>query len=387
MDIQADGILSKLNGLEIFDTFENFKISAASDIITLLTPPHIRTLLFTSGMAEDNIQALSNNSISVLERWLLLEPFLPYVRHCYPLNICLEALSSIYNLELSKFTVDGVNSKLREADENNTRVASVMKKFNVVCVTPYRINRQNNALPAAFNMEHFISPENKSSAELLEKISGTANNCFDDWVQAVEISVSRLHEQNCCLRLTRPLEKVSKSSWAGMEDIYKNLMEGKNIDKTDFSSYMLAFAFDCARKLKMTVQLSRGLALEAMAAHEFFNYYREINFDCFSDDLELAGICPNFYINTGALAAKDPEWTYAFLTRAMNRIPVNKISLASGDFSAPEEAAGFYLSVRRLLARFFSERVRWDMNEKQYMYIAGLWLNGVAGGLYHRDYN
>lgn len=385
MDVQTDGILSQLNELEIFDTFENFKVSAASDIITLLAPPHIRTLLFASGMAEDNIQALGNNSIPVLERWMLLEPFLPCVRHCYPLNMCLEALTAMYSLEISKFTIDGINSKLRETGENNTRVAAIMKKFNAVCMTPYRVNRQNNTLPAAFDMEHFICPENKSSAELLEKLSGTANNCFDDWVQAVEISVSRLHEQNCCLRLTRPLEKVGKSSWGSMEEIYKNLMDGRNMDKNGFSSYMLTFAFDCARKLKMTVQLSRGVALEAMGAHEFFNRYREISFDCFSDDLELAGICPNFYINTGALAAKDPEWTYAFLTRAVNRIPINKISLASGDFSSPEDAAGFYLSVRRLLARFFSERAGRDMNEKQYMYIAGLWLKGVATGLYRSE--
>ncbi len=375
---------SRLDEIEVIDAYEDFKISLHPDILQMLVTPHVRTLLYAAGMPEENISILNNSSISLLERWGILEPYLEYIRHCYPANMILDAIRTIYDLELNKFTIDGLNQQ-HQSKHNINAINKLLEQFHIKAVTSYVTTAPGTpfSVCTALDMEPFANPDDPEAAELLQSISNIGPDNFDEWLAAVEIAVNNLGNAGGVLRLSRPLTKTQKVKWKDAEEMFNRVMDGTLNDRSEFASYMQCFAFDCAERLKMTVQLARGITLDTIEVHEFFNRFNHLRFDCIGANPELAGIFPHVYINSGNLCVSNPPRAKRILHRMLVGLPSNKISLCSGEFTFPENAIGFHIRLRRFVAEFLAECHENGMTEQQCMFLAKRWLNGTAKELYN----
>ncbi len=382
----TNDFIMRLDEIEIIDAYEDFKISLQPDILQMLVIPHVRTLLYTAGMPEENISILNNSAISLLERWIILEPYLEYIRHCYPANIVLDAIQTIYGLDLNKFTIDGLNQQ-HQKKHNISETYELLERFHIKAVTPYITTALETpySVCTAFDMEPFANPDDPEAADLLHSISNIGPDNFDEWLAAVEITVNTLGNSGNVLRLSRPLTKTKKVKWKEAETMFHQVMDGTLADRSEFASYMFCFALDCAERLKMTIQLAKGIALDTIEVHEFFNRFNHLRFDCIGANPELAGIFPHVYINSGNLCVSNPPRAQRMLRKMLVGLPSNKISLCAGEFTFPENAVGFHKRLRRFVAEFLSDCRKDGMTDNQCMFLADRWLHSNTKELYHRS--
>lgn len=377
--------LSRMVGsTPVFDTVECFDANLKCDIPGLILSPHARTLLFSAGMSDEDICLASNPELSALERWTRLEPYYNLVKLCFPVSLVRSAIKDIYDLELSRFSVEGLNRRFVQDYEIPGYATRIMSRHRVErCIIPHPVTADNPMFAGSFDMSTFFSPESPREVKLLESVCGQSVGSFDDWLAAVEVAISRLFTAGvCCFRLNFPLSRFVRPSWKNAQEAYDQLAAGNTEPKYDFTGYMLDFALGCINKLGLPVQLLRGVDGESPAPARVFAEYSGIRFEVFGSGMEFAEVHQNVYFNPAASSVSRLELSRR-LSVALRRLPFNKLCLAGGNLSHPMEVAGMYIWLRSVLTDFLVELAkRGDMSVSDCGDIAACWLGRNASQVY-----
>lgn len=186
------------------------------------------------------------------------------------------------------------------------------------------------------------------------------------------------------------------------EKIFSTLMRGQEIsrEETDaLASYLFRQIADLAGTLDLPIAVHTGFLLwhteeKANAAHlaqllADFPATRfdllHLNYPYLEDFFALVSSFPNTVANCCWATLLNPDYTEAFLHRALHALPANRVIVfGSDDGHYPEYAIGHLELVRDIISRTLVEEMdKGVLSEKEAVQMAKLWLSDNATEMYH----
>jgi predicted TIM-barrel fold metal-dependent hydrolase len=381
---------------------ERIKSSGMFDF-TLLFHHYADDDIKSSGMPKATFEKLLTKSLTVQEKWEILEPYWEKsFNTAYNRVVSLTAEQLFGINEINKNSVVELSEKIQKAYESDWFHTVLKDKCNI----EYIINDSGDR---SFGDQSMISYTKRfgyfriDSKEDLEKIGKNRKikiESLEDLEQALTLEFEEEVERGFItvkvgIAYSRTLffDNVNEQEAA---EVFNKIYNAPNKD-FDFetvkplSDYMMHQIIELARKHNKPIQIHTGLQAgdgnyieNSNPTHltNLFLQYRDVNFILFHGGYpyggELASLAKNFrnvYIDLCWLYIISPSYSKRYLHEWLETIPANKIMGFGGDYHNVENVYGHLLFAKEIIGNVLIEKVENGyFSEKEALKIASMLL-------------
>lgn len=339
----------------------------------------------SAGMSKPQFATLLTDSLSVAEKWKIMEPYYRASFNTAYNRAVLLSVDKLFGIkEFSDKSIQLLTSKLNEAYKTDWYKTVLQDK----CKIDFLIN---DAIPANGDPNYFrytkrfgyFQLDCKTKIDQLAKDQGTTINCLDDLVftlnnefeTAVKNGITTIKNSTAYFR-SLYFDDVSRKK---AEEVFLQVMQSKDTPLAPeaakpLADYMMHRILDQALKYNIPIQIHTGLQAgdgnyiensnPALLANLFLKY-RNVKFILFHGGYPFGGefgsLAKNFrnvYLDLCWLYVISPSYSERFLNEWLETVPANKIMAFGGDYENVENIYGHLLFAKEVIRNVLIEKVR-----------------------------
>jgi len=405
-----------INTMRVVDTHEHLEAqsgwmrSGKLDFMLLLqhyTYDDIRS----AGMSKQVFNKLLTDSLTVMEKWNILNPFWEWTSNTAYSRAALLTAEKLFGVkDLNETTVEDLSAKISRAYQTDWYNHVLIEKCGIDYVVVDGDNH-NIGDPAIFRyvkrFGEFIFAVSAQKIETVAKQQNTPIKTLDDFVTALGVAFHKaMDKENVAVKIGTAYERTlffEDVSRERAEAVFNKIMSlpagtllpynGSEIKP--LQDYMVHRILDLARATNTPVQIHTGLQAgdgnyiensnPTLLANLFLKY-RDVKFILFHGGYPFGGqygsLAKNFrnvYLDMCWLYIISPSYSERYLHEWLETVPANKIMAFGGDFRNVENIYGHLLFAKQVVTRVLTEKVRDGyFSEKEALKIAQMILHDNA---------
>lgn len=347
--------------------------------------------LRSAGMSGVDFDKFMGNSMSVIEKWQLVEPYWNATKNtAFSRGVILAAdkLYGITTIDIS--TVETLSDKIRVAYQDpKSWYNEVLKtKCGIEYIIEdrwdwdYRDFYDPNTFRFVNRFDDFLSIMSNSDLNNFTKWKSSGIKTLSDLEEALGVAfqagmndgmvaVKSAQAYSRTLFYDNTTEEKAKEVFAKIKTSSTNL---SSAEAKPLADYMMHRVLDLARKYKMPVQFHTGLQgdngniIENSKPTNLVNLIREypdVKFILFHGSYPYGGELstmaknfPNVYIDMCWLYMISPSYSERYLHEWLETVPANKIMAFGGDFSNIEGVYSHLLMAKQVITNVLIAKVK-----------------------------
>lgn len=364
---------------------EELKRRGALDFMVLLTH-YSADDLKSAGMSDKTFKLLIKDSLSVTEKWKILEPYWDASSNTTYNRIALLAADRLYNIpDINESTVAELSDKINKAYQSDW-IINVLDKGKVEYVVQMNPGRtiKDRRFRDVIWFDNFISVNSKDKVNSLAKQRKITIATLDDLNNALEGAFKAAREQGViavksALAYSRILyyENVSREK-AG--EVFDLLMKGEGGKPLPFDvvkplqDYIMHRVLDLCNSGKVPfifhtgLQSGNGNQIENSNPTHLVNLFREypeVDFILLHGGYPFGGetaatvkYFKNVYMDMAWLYAISPSFSERYLHEWLETVPASKIMAFGGDYFNVENLYAHLLFAKQIVANVLISKVK-----------------------------
>lgn len=382
-----------VNNLHVVDTHEHLRFQDSLGTWTsydfmLLFIAYTSDDLVSAGMSREEYNSLINDSISVADKWKIIEPYWNKTKNTAYSRNTLMIAKEVYGVnDLNSSTVELLSAKIKEAYKNPNWSSEVFDKAKIDYTIsdgfwihgggPWEL--KNDKIRFVTRFDEYL---NLWSDELLKNLSKKAeyeiktltdleNSLVKEFDWAVKKGVVGV---KCGMAYLRPLnfEEVSREN---AEKVFNELVkQGWSVNSKQLNDYMMHQIIKQAEKNNLPMifhtglQAGNGNIIENSKPTHLVNLlrlYPKVNFVFYHGGFpyggELTAIIKNFpnaWLDLSWLYIISPTYAKNYLHEWLEAIPANKIMAFGGDASGAEASYAHLVIAKQVVSQVLIEKVQ-----------------------------
>ena len=364
---------------------EELKRRGALDFMVLLTH-YSADDLKSAGMSDKTFKLLIKDSISVTEKWKILEPYWDASSNTSYNRIALLAADKLYNIpDINGSTVKDLSERINKAYQSDwiTTVLDKGKIDYVVQMNPGRSIKDKRFRDVIW-FDNFISVNSKANINSIAKARNLPISNLNEYLNALEVTFKAAREQGViaiksALAYNRTLyyENVSREKATEVFNLIINT-EGEKPLSFDvvkpLQDYIMHRVLDLAGLNKVPfifhtgLQSGNGNQIENSNPTHLVNLFREypdVDFILLHGSYpyggELAATVKyfrNVYMDIAWLYAISPSFSERYLHEWIETVPASKIMGFGGDYFTVENLYAHLLFAKQIVANVLIAKVK-----------------------------
>jgi hypothetical protein len=364
---------------------EELKRRGALDFMVLLTH-YSADDLKSAGMSDKTFKLLIKDSLSVTEKWKILEPYWDASSNTAYNRIALLAANKLYNVpDINGSTVVELSEKISKAYQSDwiIKVLDKGKIDYVIKMNPGRTIKDKRFRDVIW-FDNFINVNSKASINSISKARKITISNLDDYLAALEGTFKAAIEQGVvavksALAYNRTLyyENVSREKAIETFNLIMQYEGGKPLSFDEvkpLQDYIMHRVLDLARSNKVPfifhtgLQSGNGNQIENSNPTHLVNLFREypdVDFILLHGSYpyggELAATVKyfrNVYMDIAWLYAISPSFSERYLHEWIETVPASKIMGFGGDYFTVENLYAHLLFARQIVANVLIAKVK-----------------------------
>lgn len=415
MNQSFNEILDYINILSIIDTHEHLPSNEEdrdkdTDVIKEYLSHYFNRDLVSAGLPLPDHQKIAENSISVTDKWKIIEPYWEVSKYTgYGRSLSIAA-KDIYGIDrICADTIEELNTRFQNSLKPGhfKKVLKDMCKIKTSLLNVHTLTSKSKALAPytrnilcdksmfrpVYVIDTLIYPSSFNHIELIEKESDIRITSFKSWLDAAEAIIDKAYNLGAvalkiglAYKRTLRYERVAASA---AEDEFNNVFKTKHFGTNQifennqierpintgkaFQDYMLHFILGIANKKNSIVQIHTGIQVGSNILSNsnpellsnLFLEYPDITFDIFHISYpyqnELVVLAKNFlnvFIDMCWAHIVSPNTSVNFLLEFIDTVPLNKISAFGGDYLFIDGVYGHLTLAKENVAKALSIKVQ-----------------------------
>lgn len=363
----------------------------------------------SAGMSKPQFATLLTDSLTVVEKWKILQPFYDASFNTAYNRVTLLSVDRLFGIkQFDDQSVQLLTDKLRKAYQTDWYQTVLREK----CRIDFLINDSRPApgdpeffrytsrfdyfqLDAKIKIEQ-LARQQETTITTLGDLEETLKRDFE---KAVQAGLTTIKNSSAYYR-SLFYEDVNREK---AETVFRQVMESSiplapEVAKP-LADYLMHRVLDLARQYNKPIQIHTGLqagdgnyienANPALLANLFLKY-RDVRFVLFHGGYpfgsELASLAKNFrnvYIDLCWLYIISPSYSERYLHEWLETVPANKILAFGGDYENVENIYGHLLFAKEILSNVLIEKVRSRyFTEEEALKVARMLLHDNAVNLF-----
>lgn len=410
-------IRNYIDTISVVDTHEHLvspegiKNGGMFDFMLLLhhyTKDDIRS----AGMSTKTFQTLVKDSLTVLEKWDIVNPFLDKTFNTAYYRAALLTANKLFGInEISRETVPVLTERIKKAYQSDWYKTVLEEKCKIDYLILDGTDRSfgnSRMMRYTKNFDYHRIDSRKKIDEIAKK-NGVAITTLSDLVKAMDLEFQNGLKAGF-VTIKSPVayhrslffEDVSEADAIEVFNKLTSNPDGK-LTATDIkklSDYMMHRLLDLAKKYNKPIQFHTGLQAgdgnniensnPALLTNLFLKY-RDVQFILFHGGYPFGGefgtVAKNFrnvYLDLCWLYVISPSYSERYLHEWLETVPASKIMAFGGDYQNVENIYAHLLFAREIISRVLIEKVKTGyFTEKEATKIASMILHDNAVSLYN----
>ena len=351
-------ILAFVKNLWIVDTHEHtavYKSAPHPDYLKTSLNTYARMDLRSAGMTPELLNRAMDDSLPVMERWLLAEPYWKACRNT----------GYIRMHELA-------------AKDASTSYAEGIERARILCgIADSDLECDRRYLRPAFRMEEFVE---RIDLRIVRKQLGTSIHTFIDWLDACDETISRYVQAGAvAFKTTIATDRslnIGYGSYAEAEQSFINAMREDNgylPPSAAYQDFMFRHVLSRVQGYGLPVQMHTGMAASnaniipngnPMQLCPLFIEYSDLNFVLmhmgYPYQLEIGSLgkmFPNVYPDLSWAYLLSPNGAKAALSEWLDSVPATKIMGFGGDCGHEDHIYAHLLMAREIISEALAEKI------------------------------
>ena len=371
--------------------------------------------LISAGLKPDLWDDFIGDSLTVMQKWNLIEPYWQRSFNTGYNRISLIAADRLYGIQdINRNTIVPLSDKIKKAYQTDWFRQVINEKCNIESLILDGEEFQVKGVKI-YNVRRFTSWITLRSRFTVDSIAIMQLNpirTLEDFVKSLDAAVRRAVESGIVaikinIAYSRPLNFEDVRTEAARK-VFRMIMDGEvgrryTFDETRIlHDYMVYRLLDMARKYKMPVAFHTGLMAGSRLSIGYsdptlltniFQKYPDIDFILFHGSYpyggKLATLTKNFnnvYMDLSWIYAISPSYSERYLHEWLEAVPAGKIIAFGGDFSVCENVFGELVIARQTIARVLTQKVSDGyLSEEEAMTVAKMILYENVKRFYNLD--
>lgn len=387
-------IRNYVNNMKIVDTHEHLvdpaEFTDSMLDFTLLLRHYSGVDFYSAGMSGKDIDLLFGDSLSVIDKWKLLEPYWDLSFNTGFNRVAQLSASKLFGVEdINAQTVGVLSERLKKAYQQPDWYDQVLKeKCNIEFVIEdwsFDWDNRFKADPGMYKyirrLDPFIFIRSSVQIKELGKWNPGGIRTVDDLVSAMKAALDSAVKDGViavkswmAYRRTLVYDKVRKEE---ADYAFSKVMNAPADQPVPFEEikplqdYMMFRMLDLARANHLPVEihtgLNGGIIEDANPTHltNLFMEYPDVNFILFHGSYPYLGqlsnvakFFPNVYIDMCWVYIISPSYAERALQEWLETVPAGKIMAFGGDFLYVEDVYGHMLMARETVANVLVDKVK-----------------------------
>lgn len=391
-------LYNEISKMHVIDTHEhltwdeNGRINSNDDILCEYLIQYLSSDIISSGMKRIEFNKLFDTSVNICDRFKLVEQYWDYCRHTGYGRALDISVKAIYGVDgIYRDTIEELNRLFLEnkKDGHYKRVlhdlCNIEDGISDDWCRPYEYGDKcfNGYFRRVWQPSYYITPNDSSIFEYIEKHMKISVKTLDDWLNAFESELSyyintygfRVLKTAIAYDRTLRFEKVDYKTANSLFDESMNKLEKGSMFNfpLELQDFMMHYMLKAASKYNITVQFHTGLLegngnvltnSDPTLLTNLFIEYPDVDFDLFhisypyyNVSSALAKMFPNVFIDMCWAHIISPAACVAALDDFLDAVPYNKISGFGGDFCFVDGVYGHLELSRRNISRTLERKV------------------------------
>jgi predicted TIM-barrel fold metal-dependent hydrolase len=401
-------LIDAMGEIEIIDAHEHLppereRLKLRVDICFLFSH-YTRSDLISAGMPPTKYDEMLNPDLPLEERFLILEPFLPYIRYGSYARAAFIALRDIYGYdEITRQNYKEISEKMASFNKPGIYEEILVKR----CRAKYALTQAGRTdypepfLVPILPLEFVAFVNSREEIEKRSEALAMPIKTLDDYIAWIgeRLSKWRKEERVVGLKTRAEPRKEPPPTKQRAEEAFRAIMDGKatDEDKRDLYLFLTEETFKLCANLNMVVAVHAGVwgdfrTLDPRLMIPLFARHPETKFDLYHMGMpwvrDTAFIGKNFqnvYLNLCWSHIVSPTMVRHSLPEYIDIVPVNKIIAFGGDYSAPavEKVWGHLVMARENIAYALAILISdGRMGKEEALELAKLWFYENPAMLY-----
>lgn len=374
-------LLAFVKKLWIVDTHEHtaiYKSAAHPDYLKTSLNTYAKMDLRSAGMTPELLNRAMDDSLPVMERWLMAEPYWKACRNTGYIRMHELAAKEVYGVNgINRETIETL-SKLFAAKDASTSYAEGMERARILCgIADSDFECDRRFLRPAFRMEQFVE---RIDLRTVRKQLGTSIHTFIDWLDACDETIRRYVQAGAVVFKTtiatdRSLN-IGYGSYAEAEQSFLNAMRednGYQPPSAAYQDFMFRHVLSRVQGYGLPVQMHTGMAASnaniipngnPMQLCPLFIEYSDLNFVLmhmgYPYQLEIGSLgkmFPNVYPDLSWAYLLSPNGAKAALSEWLDSVPATKIMGFGGDCGHEDHIYAHLLMAREIISEALAEKI------------------------------
>jgi hypothetical protein len=362
--------------------FEPIKQSMPLDIMLLLHH-YADDDIKSAGMSKPVFEMLMTDSLSVMEKWDIVEPYWEGSRNTAYNRTVLIAANDLFGIsDINRNTVRDLSDKVALAYENPGWYDHVLKTRSNIEYAILDVGERRYASDMfryVMRFDNFISVH--SSKDIAGKPSGAGIRTLNDYVMTLKAAFDKAVKNGMvgiksglAYRRILHYESIDKSV---AEHIFTRVLQSEEELPFDavkpLQDFMMHQVIRLAREADLPMIIHTGLQAgdgnyitNSNPAHltNLFLEYRDVRFCLYHGGYpyggELSALAKNFrnvYIDMCWMYIISPSYSMRYLHEWLETVPANKIMAFGGDYHNVENIYGHAVIARQVISDVLIEKV------------------------------
>lgn len=397
-----------VDSLQIIDSHEHLpgreeKRERDTDILKEYLMHYFNRDLLSAGMGRGELEIVTDSEKPLMDRWNLAEPYWTVARNTGYGRVLDLSVKGIYGVDrIDRMTIEGLNEAfLQSLEPGRNHYQKVLRELSrIECgVLDSDLDCDRDFFRSAYMVDRLIYLYAREKLDDIERETGVAICCLDDWLEACEIILDDALEKGavalkCGLAYERSLlfERVTKQE---AEECFHHVIKMKRSADWNnrvatttkaFQDYMMHYILRIANKKGLVFQFHTGL-LEGNGNYisnsdpsllsNLLLEYPNVTFDLFHIGFPyqhvmsaLGKMFPNVRLNMCWAHVISPAASMDILNEWLDSVPINKIIAFGGDYCFVDAVYGHQAIARMNVSTVLAQKVRegiFGMEEAKWM--------------------
>lgn len=391
-----DELLEYISGLTIVDTHEHLPHRETArhtptDVLQEYLRIYFGRDLLSAGLPPADYAKVMESSLSIEEKWRLVEPYWASVRHTGYGQALDLSVRELYGIEeINGDTIVRLDNAFQASLQPGHFRRVLQEKSRIrVGLLDSHLDCDPEFFRSVIRLDHFILPQYGHQIAEIEANTGITITGLDDWLAACESSLENALKKGAValksgLAYQRSLFYEPTTYSAAQADFIELIRQKRSPDWVTHVShafsvgrhlqdYMMHFILRLANQRHLTFQFHTGLQegignrvpdSDPSLLTNLFLQYPDVKFDLFHIGYPyqhvvsaLAKNFPHVFIDMCWAHIISPPASIHALMEWLESVPVNKISAFGGDYCFVDGVYGHQLLARRSVAKALAAKV------------------------------
>jgi len=366
---------------------EDVRLGNIPDALAFLGHAYPASDLSSAGMSDRDKQRAFDRDRDIVERWRIIEPYWPHVRHTGFVESVLIAFKKFFGIsELNERTLEPLSESIRAASKPGyyhrilREVCNI--SFTVPQMTELEVVDRSLFVPMP-RLNRFSMVENRSQIEEIERLYQVEIRSLADLVRTIEeVCAAWKSEQVAGVKLSQSYFRRMDFHKRRPEDarvVFNRILAGEEVTLAGEAGTLLDdyLVFECCRaasEVDLTIQFHLGMragtynTLEGCSPYpmvELLGAFPEARFDLSHSGfpyLHESGVLAkgwaNIFLNMDWIQTISPVGSRRALLEWLRMVPTNKIIAFGDDVEHVEVTYGTLVIARRNVAEVLAELIQ-----------------------------